>query len=280
MFLIFGILLIVVPMISEAIVYSNMHTQSQIILPSKMTGQDGQKGATATMVSVLTGTIFGITGLGSIILKHGMSTSIFIRNNYPTMFKIKWSLGRIFWVSSILYFLLILFTSNTLIYRQQSFAYLYGITSQSFYLIPSCGAPGTYPVLSVYVTANFGLMLTPEGIILCAFLPLLIAANMALILVKKSHNISRHFRQKALCALGGSSGLLGACPSCAGSIMIFLSTVASGSPIILEVFRNQYVGAISLSIASASLLYSVAGSTCFMKELLNSKRIRTQGKQS
>ena len=151
--------------------------------------------ALPTLMIFLLGLILALIGFG-LILKTWMkeymiNTYISEQNTRNTFFsKIKKHLSKkTFLISSIGYFIIISLLSSTIIYRPfSSFSQLYHVAIPSWHIIGCCGLPGTYPVLTVYFTNQFGLLLVPINLILSAFLSLLIGVNVLLLLYKIQNN--------------------------------------------------------------------------------------------
>jgi hypothetical protein len=148
-------------------------------------------------------------------------------------------------ISSIGYFIIISFLSSTIIYRPfLSFSQLYHVAIPSWHIIGCCGLPGTYPVLTIYFTNQFGILIVPLNLILSSFLSLLIGVNILLLIykIKKNRNkIKRddltfcniiNKRNSTFLSIGAIVGLFVECPACAGSLIFYLIganlTVAGG----------------------------------------------------
>jgi hypothetical protein len=89
-----------------------------------------------------------------------------------------------FWLALLVYGLIFLFTSNTIVYADEPFSQRYGVNVPSSTIIGCCGQPGSFPVLTVYLSENIGLLLIPINALLLLYLPLLVAINTALIVNK------------------------------------------------------------------------------------------------
>lgn len=137
---------------------------------------------------------------------------------------------RLFWVSVFAYFVLILFSSNTILYRPlASFSSMYGVKIPSLHIVGCCGQPGTYPVLTLYVTDQFGLMFIPVNLILSSFLSVLVGINFLLAVYKFQNRFEPLCSRNAkfFCALGASVGLFAGCPACGGNLL--LSVLGTGT---------------------------------------------------
>jgi hypothetical protein len=143
--------------------------------------------------------------------------------------------NNIILLSSIFYFILLSFLSNTIIYRPfSSFSEIYQIQVPSWHIIGCCGLPGYYPVLSIYLTDHIGLLLIPINLILSSTLSLLIGINIFLVINKikrtaiknKTNKIQscKFLRKKSstILSMGALIGLFVECPVCAGSFFIYI----------------------------------------------------------
>ena len=88
-----------------------------------------------------------------------------------------------------------------------------------------CGQPGAFPILSLYLTENFGLLVTPLGLVLMAYLPLAVSINAVVIAKAEIKNISGVFCgiAKSPTIYGASTGMLAGCPTCAASLLLVLA---------------------------------------------------------
>lgn len=169
---------------------------------------------------------------------------------------------RVFWSTLAAYALFFAFASGMTVYGSQSFSERYGIQAiPSYHIIGCCGQPGAYPVLTIYITQNFGLLLVPSDLVLLAFLPLLVAMNVSLLAFRaKSRQLSGPSGTsvgKELSACGASAGILAGCPTCAASV--FLALAGSGgalgiSSLALATLQPVFVLASFASLIAAPIL--------------------------
>ncbi len=132
-----------------------------------------------------------------------------------------------FWLALSLYSIIFLFASNTMVHSAERISERYGVNIPSFNIIGCCGQPGSFPVLTVYLSEHLGLLLIPSNIMLLSLLPLLVAANTAVIInkVRLSKKAAAFGKNISFCGI--SAGLLAGCPTCTGSIV--LSLIGAGS---------------------------------------------------
>ena len=197
----------------------------------------------STFIILLFGLILILAGIKSIfkvlVDKHlyYSNTISFQGQNKFFFYKLKKIFANnIILFSSIFYFILISFLSNTtIIYRPlSSFSQIYQIEVPSWYIIGCCGLPGYYPVLSIYLTDHFGFLLIPINLILSSILSLLIGINISLMINKIQRKTIKNKTDKiqscktnrkkssTILSLGAIIGLFVECPVCAGSFFIYI----------------------------------------------------------
>lgn len=197
--------------------------------------------ALPTLIIFFLSLILALIGFRS-ILKTWMNEYLndvcfFKQSTRNTVFsKIQMHLSKqISLISSICYFIIISMLSSTIVYRPfSSFSHLYNISIPSWHIIGCCGLPGTYPILTIYVTDHFGLLLIPVNLVLSSFLSLLVGANMLFLIYKIQKHSSKIKREKIpFCNIGNKNnstflgigaiiGLFVECPACAGSLIFYL----------------------------------------------------------
>ena len=196
----------------------------------------------STFIILLFGLALVIIGIRSIFkvlvdwhLYNSNTMNSINQNKKFLFFRIKnFFASNIILFSSIFYFTLISFLSNTVIYRPfNSFSQIYQIEVPSFHIIGCCGLPGYYPVISIYLTDHFGLLLIPINIILSSSISLLIGINVSLMINKiQKKNIknktdkiqnckTNRKKSSTILSLGAIIGLFVECPICAGSFFIY-----------------------------------------------------------
>ncbi len=197
--------------------------------------------ALSTIIIFLLGLTLALLGFVLVIKtwlnEYLIESSISKQNTKNTVFsKIqKYLSKKIFLISSICYFIVISLLSSTIIYRPfSSFSQLYHVAIPSWHIIGCCGLPGTYPVLTVYFTDQFGILLVPFNLILSSFLSLLVGVNILLMVYKLQKNNSKIKRRSipfcdiddkknsTLLSIGVIVGLFVECPACAGSLIVYM----------------------------------------------------------
>jgi len=269
-----GVGLLCVIFMVQLAFYLEIHSDPNLLATTNFLGTEGQVHSWFTIIILLVGLFLSISGFRSIL-------QISLDRQQPNMKFLCKScnitrvpFGKIFYLSYISYLIVILFTSNTVIYKGLSFSQLYGVGVPSLHLIPCCGIPGSYPVLTIYLTHHMGLMITPTGLVLCAFLPLLVGLNIELIFLRLKMKLQKSSREKKwneiLTLIGSSSGLLSACPSCAGTIIMSLVGIGTGTTGIFAFMNDYATQALLILISGLSFLYST---TTLVKKDLQVKKI-------
>lgn len=259
LFLLLGLGLILSVFLGQSVLYLQIRSKPEFLLPSNLIGSQGQPYALISLAVSLLGTLLSIFGILLILRNYIDKIKQQVNFCYKSRNKNKRiPLVLIPYILAISYLVLILFSSNTIIYRSESFSDLYGVQIPSSYLLSCCGSPGSYPVMTVYLSENIGLMLTPIGFVLCGFLPLMTGLNILLIALNKRSpkNKSNNTSCRMVGIFGGCAGLLSACPSCAGTILVYLSTVLLGTSVAFSLLYNELFQIILISVSMLSLLYS------------------------
>ncbi len=165
-----------------------------------------------------------------------------------------------FWLALSLYSIIFLFASNTMVYSAERISERYGVNIPSSNTIGCCGQPGSFPVLTVYLSEHIGLLLIPSNIMLLSYLPLLVAINTAVIInkVKLSKKGAAFGKNVSFCGI--SAGLLAGCPTCAGSIVLSLvgagsSSVATAAATVATSYQPIFaIGSIAALIVSLLIM--------------------------
>jgi len=135
---------------------------------------------------------------------------------------------KAFWISLLSYTVIFPIVSGMAVYSQEDISKKYGVQVPSYYLIGCCGQPGNFPVLTIYFSEHFGLLLVPNNLILISILPVLVGINIA-IFTYSIRSANRSFktgvgRNISLCGI--STGIISGCPTCASTI---IASLAGGS---------------------------------------------------
>lgn len=145
-------------------------------------------------------------------------------------------------ISFIAYGLFYSFITGLIVYRpDESFSTLYNVSIPSYRLIPCCGVAGYMPMLVLYITDNFGMLIIPANLILLLIISSLVAINSAVAL---SIYYSNRSRNVSLAGIGASIGLFTGCPTCAGALFIALFGLSSSiSAAILAPLQSLFIAA-------------------------------------
>lgn len=261
-YLLLGLGILCIIFLAHLALYINMHFNSILIVPSNVLAADGQMQAVITFVIILFGIFLVIYGLRTILKSYFRVTTqnnqVDLQHIYDNRFELPFS--KLFYIVSIVYLVLILFSSNTVIFKTLPFSETYGIRVPNAYIIPCCGSPGTYPVISIYLSEHTGLMITPISLMLCTFLPLLVGLNLELIYAKfSSSRVKKQglTRYGILTFFGGSAGLVTSCPSCVGIFILSLLGTGTVTALVSSFFNNGITQVVFIIISWICLVYSL-----------------------
>jgi hypothetical protein len=165
---------------------------------------------------------------------------------------------KILVVSAIGYGVFFGFLSQIFVYRSDvSFADK-GIRVPSLDLVPCCGAPGYMPMLTVYITNHFLILIIPINIILATIVSVLVGFNVALSVYAYRTRKSLRASTSIAGGVGATCGLFVGCPTCAGSILSALLGVgiagAGTSASVLAPFQTLFIAASIPSLVIAPFL--------------------------
>jgi hypothetical protein len=131
--------------------------------------------------------------------------------------------GREYWtimiVAAISYGIFFGFLSQILIYRPDVSFTERGIRVPSIDLTPCCAAPGYMPMLTVYITDHFLILIIPINVILATVVSLLVGFNVSLSTFAFRLKKSLQTKTSLAAGIGATSGLFVGCPTCAGSLI-------------------------------------------------------------
>lgn len=124
------------------------------------------------------------------------------------------------------------FLSQILVYRPEVSFTEEGIMVPSIDMIPCCAAPGYVPMMTVYITDHFLILIIPINVILAAVVSAMVGFNVALSMF--AYNLKKSFQAKTsiTAGIGATSGLFVGCPTCAGSLfssLIGIGVVGTGT---------------------------------------------------
>lgn len=137
---------------------------------------------------------------------------------------------RIMVISSVLYWIGFAFLSQILIYEPDMPANAVGIVVPSLMVTPCCSLPGYVPMLSVYLTEYFTILIIPINFVLSIAISALVGFNIALMVsffsISRSHNKNK--KMSVVSGIGITAGLFVGCPTCAGSVISVFVGFGSG----------------------------------------------------
>ena len=160
--------------------------------------------------------------------------------------------GRDYWkmliVAAICYGIFFGFLSQILVYRPDVSFTEKGIKVPSFDLIPCCAAPGYMPMLTVYITDHFLILIIPINVILATIVSLLVGFNVALSVFAFRLKKSLQTKTSLAAGIGATSGLFVGCPTCAGSLIsallgIGVAGAGGTSASVLAPFQTLFIAA-------------------------------------
>jgi hypothetical protein len=160
--------------------------------------------------------------------------------------------GRDYWkmmiVVAISYGIFFGFLSQILVYRADVSFTEKGIKVPSFDLIPCCAAPGYMPMLTVYITDHFLILIIPINVILATIVSLLVGFNVALSVFAFRLKKSLQTKTSLAAGIGATSGLFVGCPTCAGSLIsallgIGVAGAGGTSASVLAPFQTLFIAA-------------------------------------
>jgi hypothetical protein len=154
---------------------------------------------------------------------------------------------KIMAIAAIGYGIFFGFLSQILVYRPDVSFTERGIEVPSVDMIPCCGAPGYMPMLTVYITDHFLILIIPVNVILAAVVSMLVGFNVALSIFAYRMKSSMHAKTSLVGGIGATSGLFVGCPTCAGSILSAVLGVgvagAGTSASVLAPFQTLFIAA-------------------------------------
>lgn len=152
---------------------------------------------------------------------------------------------KIMAASAIGYGVIFAFLSQIFIYRNDVSFFEQGVNIPSISVTPCCNLIGYVPMLSIYLTDHFLILLIPINIVLVVAVSVLVGFNVSLNVY--ALKLTRRFSHtKKLSSLLGSvgltSGLFIGCPTCVGSLFSLLLGFWSGAAIsILAYFQTVFI---------------------------------------
>lgn len=140
------------------------------------------------------------------------------------------------------------FLSQILVYRADVSFTERGIEVPSVDLIPCCGAVGYMPMLTIYITDHFLILIIPLNVILATIVSLLVGFNVALSIYAFRMKKLLQTKTSLAAGIGATSGLFVGCPTCAGSLIsallgIGIAGAGGTSASVLAPFQTLFIAA-------------------------------------
>ena len=161
--------------------------------------------------------------------------------------------NRYYWkvmmVAAVGYGIFFGFLSQILVYRADVSFTEKGIEVPSLDLIPCCSAVGYMPMLTIYITDHFLILIIPLNVILATIVSLLVGFNVALsIFAFRMKKSSLQTKTSLAAGIGATSGLFVGCPTCAGSLIsallgIGVAGAGGTSASVLAPFQTLFIAA-------------------------------------
>lgn len=161
-------------------------------------------------------------------------------------------------MSAIGYGIFFAFLSQILVFRPDVSFSEKGIAVPSAELIPCCGSPGYMPMLTVYFTDHFLLLVIPVNVMLASVVSIMVGFNVALSVYAYELRKAVQARTSLVGGIGAATGLFVGCPTCAGSMVsavLGLGVAGAGaSTSALAPFQTAFIAASLPALAIAPFL--------------------------
>jgi hypothetical protein len=166
---------------------------------------------------------------------------------------------KIMMVAAVGYGIFFAFLSQILVYRADVSFTEKGIEVPSLDLIPCCGAVGYMPMLTIYITDHFLILIIPLNVILATIVSLLVGFNVALSIFAFRMKKSLQTNTSLAAGIGATSGLFVGCPTCAGSLIsallgIGVAGAGGTSAGVLAPFQTVFIAASIPALVAAPFL--------------------------
>jgi hypothetical protein len=122
-------------------------------------------------------------------------------------------------VAAIIYGIFFGFLSQILIYRGDVSLTERGIKVPSIDLTPCCAAPGYMPMLTIYITDHFLILIIPVNVILAIVVSIMVGFSVSLSTFAFKLKKTVQTKTSLAAGIGAASGLFVGCPTCAGSLI-------------------------------------------------------------
>ena len=141
---------------------------------------------------------------------------------------------RLFLLVLVAYAVLFSFISQIIIFRPDvSFSHVYGVTIPSWKITPCCNAPGFVPMFTAYLSDNLIIFIIPLNLVLAVVLSTLVGVNIALAAYMFQNRAKKMDNKSNILYSGGiggaTTGLLTACPICAGTFFSMIVGLVIGA---------------------------------------------------
>lgn len=155
---------------------------------------------------------------------------------------------KIMIVAAVGYGIFFGFLSQILVYRADVSFTERGIEVPSLDLLPCCGTVGYMPMLTIYITDHFLILIIPLNVILATIVSLLVGFNVALSIYAFRMKKLLQTKTSLAAGIGATSGLFVGCPTCAGSLIsallgIGVAGAGGTSASVLAPFQTLFIAA-------------------------------------
>lgn len=151
---------------------------------------------------------------------------------------------RIMAISSVVYWIGFAFLSQILLYEPNMPIDGFGIATPSFKVMPCCNLPGYVPMLSVYLTEYFTILIIPINFALSVAISAMVGFNLSLMVsfFGMSRNQNKNKKLSVVSGIGITAGLFVGCPTCAGSLISLFVGFGSGVAVsVLAPFQTLFL---------------------------------------
>ena len=151
---------------------------------------------------------------------------------------------KIMAISSVVYWIGFAFLSQILIYEPNMPMSTDGIMVPSLMVTPCCNLPGYVPMLSVYLTEYFTILIIPINFVLSITISALVGFNISLMVsfLRMSRSQNKNKKLSVVSGIGITAGLFVGCPTCAGSLISLFIGFGSGVAVaVLAQFQTLFL---------------------------------------
>jgi hypothetical protein len=169
---------------------------------------------------------------------------------------------KIMIISSVLYGMIFGFLSQIFVYNSNVSFAEQGVRVPSVNVIPCCNIPGYVPMLTLYLTDHFLILLIPINFILAITVSILVGFNVALSIYIFRYTRMTKNKTPFIQSIGLTGGLFVGCPTCAGSIFSALLGISAGTSLaVLALFQTFFIAITipALLISPLLMIHRVRG---------------------